>query len=190
MPIDLIKSQATAFPVMDPVITVSLEWDHALVGGVPVDADLSVAMLGGATGRLLSDRALVFYNNLLSEDGAIVHKGDAIEGGRMDETEVIEIALGKVHHAVAHLYVFITVYEYAVRDHGLADLPRAMFRVRRGSGGATMFRTMIPPEPLRHPADACLVGRFSRSTTGWTFESLWSPFVEGLADVVTRYGPA
>jgi tellurium resistance protein TerD len=190
MPINLLKDASTSIPAMDPIVTIAFEWEHVIVARKPIDCDLSIAMLDGMTGRMPTDRALVFYNNPQSEDGAVLHRGDALEGGRVDEAEIIELALGKVRPTVSHLYVFVTVYGHAEREHSLADLSRAVFRIRRGTSGATLLRMPIPPEPLTVAADACLVGRFSRTESGWMFEQQWAPFVGGLAVVVERYGPA
>lgn len=190
MGINLVKPSQSEFMVTDAVISVALEWEQRVVAGVPLDCDLSIAMLGGAAGdRLLSERGLVFYNNQRSEDGALFHRGDAVEGGRMDEAEVIELQLDKVNPSIFHLYIFATVYESGPRQHSLGDLRNAMCRVRRGAGGATLARLPIPPMPLAGAADGCLIGRVSRSSAGWQFVQQWSHFEGGLETVIQRYYP-
>jgi len=190
MAFNLRKLPTTGFAISDSSVSLAFEWDHATVNHLAVDCDLSVAMLVGSTGRMPTERALVFFNNTRSEDGALLHRGDSIEGGRSDEAEVIELSLNAVHHAVSFLYVFLTIYDAAARGHLLSDLPRSTFRVRRGNAGATLYRSQVPVEPLQAPADSCMLGRFLRSSTGWVFEPQWSPFVGGLESVVAQYGPA
>lgn len=190
MAINLVKPMQSEFMVTDAVISVALEWEQRVVAGVPLDCDLSIAMLGGAAGdRILSERGLVFYNNQRSEDGALLHRGDAIEGGRVDEAEVIELQLDKVNPSIFHLYIFATVYESGPRQHSLGDLRNAMCRVRRGAGGATLARLPVPPMPLAGAADGCLIGRVSRTSSGWQFVQQWSQFEGGLETVIHRYYP-
>lgn len=191
MAFDLVKRSAEQFAISDPVISVTLEWERSVVMGTPVDGDLSIAMLGGSAGdRMLSDRGLVFYNNIRSEDGALLHRGDAIEGGHADEAEVIELQLGKVNPDIWHLLIFVTVYEARARGHSIGDLSGATIRVRRGGGGATLMRAMVPPRPLTSRADGYLIGRVSRTADGWEFVQQAGEFLGGLQQVISKYGPA
>ena len=53
---------------------------------------------------------LVFYGKLASSDGAIRHGGDEREGDEKGDDEKIFIQLGRVHPAVAHIFVMINSY--------------------------------------------------------------------------------
>ena len=73
-PISLVKEK----PGMKHIVA-GLGWDEATISGVPVDCDVSVFLLG-ANGKLVSEEHFIFYNNLRSPDGAVVHTGDNRDG--------------------------------------------------------------------------------------------------------------
>ena len=54
-------------------VKVGLSWDPS--GDVEVDADASVFMLN-ESGKIPGETFFVFFNNLASGDGAVVHSGD------------------------------------------------------------------------------------------------------------------
>lgn len=191
MAFNLVKPSQSEFLITDAVISVSLEWEQRVVAGVSLDCDLSIAMVGGPSGdRMLSERGLLFYNNPRSEDGALFHRGDALEGGRLDGAEVIEVQLDRVHPSIYHLFIFVTVYESGPRHHGLADLHNALCRIRRGTSGATLARLAVPPVPLTGAADGCLIGVVSRVPAGWQFVQEGSLIEGGLETVIQRFYPA
>ena len=53
---------------------------------------------------------LVYFGKLSSSDGAIRHGGDEREGDEKGDDEKIFIQLGRVHPAVAHIFIMINSY--------------------------------------------------------------------------------
>src|ERR1700754_2169693 len=96
-PISLVKEK----PGMEH-IAAGLGWDEAIINNVPVDCDVSVFLLG-ANGKLVSDEHFVFYNNLKSPDGAVVHTGDNLTGAGDGDDEQIKIDLSKIDSKVAEI---------------------------------------------------------------------------------------
>nr|WP_315015333.1 TerD family protein [uncultured Campylobacter sp.] len=63
-------------------ILVGLGWDtNTSDTGAEFDLDAS-AFLVGASGKVENEKNFVFYNNLVSADGSVVHTGDNRTGGR------------------------------------------------------------------------------------------------------------
>ena len=73
-PIDINKIK----PGIQKIIA-GLGWDEATINGTPVDCDVSVFLLG-ANGKLVSDEHFIFYNNLSTSDGSVIHTGDNRDG--------------------------------------------------------------------------------------------------------------
>ena len=57
-------------------IVIGLGWDPRVTDGATFDLDGSAFMLK-SDGKVRSDSDFIFYNNLRSVDGSLVHAGDA-----------------------------------------------------------------------------------------------------------------
>ncbi|MGZ6816377.1 MAG: TerD family protein, partial [Mycobacteriaceae bacterium] len=73
-------------------VVVGLGWDVRTTTGVDYDLDAS-ALLCGANGKVLSDDHFVFYNNLTSPDGTVVHTGDNRTGEGEGDDEQLNVNL-------------------------------------------------------------------------------------------------
>ena len=94
--LNLAKGQNTDLSGAVPglrAVSVALSWDVTGIGG-PVDIDASAVLLG-ADGRGLSDQHVVFYNQLVSPDGAVRHLGDSTGAGQGVD-EQIDVDLGSL----------------------------------------------------------------------------------------------
>lgn len=70
-------------------ILVGLGWDaNSSDTGAEFDLDASAFLLG-ASGKVENDRNFVFYNNLTSAEGSVVHMGDNRTGAGEGDDEVI-----------------------------------------------------------------------------------------------------
>ena len=63
--------------------------------GAEFDLDAS-AFLVGASGKVENEKNFVFYNNLVSADGSVVHTGDNRTGEGDGDDESIKIDLAKI----------------------------------------------------------------------------------------------
>jgi len=76
--------------------TVGLGWDsNSTAGGEAFDVDASVFVLG-ANGKLPSDSHFVYYNNLQTPDGGVMHKGDNLTGAGDGDDEQITVDTSKL----------------------------------------------------------------------------------------------
>ena len=88
-----------------PKFTIGLGWDtNSSLSGVDFDLDASVFMLG-ENKKLVSDDYFVFYNNLSSPDGALVHTGDNLTGEGEGDDEAINVDLSIVDPKVSELCI-------------------------------------------------------------------------------------
>jgi tellurium resistance protein TerD len=89
-------------------VKIGLSWDPTSNGQSP-DADASVFMLDNS-GKMPSERYFVFFNNLISEDGAVIHSGDNRTGDGEGDDEEISINLTSVSPNVVQLLIVITIH--------------------------------------------------------------------------------
>ncbi|MCB1089086.1 MAG: TerD family protein, partial [Verrucomicrobiae bacterium] len=89
MPINLQKGQRE--PIHAPMFTIGLGWDtNSSSTGDNFDLDASAFVLGN-NDKLVSDGHFVFYNNLASPDGSVVHTGDNRDGEGEGDDEQIKV---------------------------------------------------------------------------------------------------
>mgnify|MGYP000290556489 CR=1 FL=1 len=88
-------------------VKVGLSWDPS--SDVEVDADASLFMLD-ESGKIPSEDFFVFFNNLTSGDGSIIHSGDNRTGDGDGDDEEININLHKVSGLVVQIIVVISIH--------------------------------------------------------------------------------
>ncbi|KAL1512166.1 hypothetical protein AB1Y20_005432 [Prymnesium parvum] len=93
-----------AAPQLPQTVVLGLHWD--VTDGVNIDLDASVIMLDANLKQL----DLVFFQKLVSSDGAVRHGGDEREGDEKGDDEKIFLELAKVHPAVAYIGLVINSY--------------------------------------------------------------------------------
>src|SRR4029450_11793219 len=71
-------------------VLVGLGWDVRTTTGADYDLDAS-ALLCDASGKVISDRHFIFYNNLTSPDGSVEHTGDNLTGEGEGDDEMINV---------------------------------------------------------------------------------------------------
>ncbi len=160
-------------------VRMGLGWDamkkKGLFGGmkeVSVDLDAS-ALLLSADRQVLE---IVYYGNLRSKDGSLMHTGDNLTGKGEGDDESIMVDLPRVPPAVAHIIFvvnsfsgqnFSQIENATARVVDSADRDRELVRYQlRGSGTHT----------------AIVMARLSRTGTGWTFTAIGTPGNARTAD--------
>ena len=96
-------------------ILVGLGWDtNSSDTGAEFDLDASAFLLG-ASGKVENEKNFVFYNNLTSADGSVVHTGDNRTGEGEGDDEAIKIDLSKISPNVKEIDIVVTIHEAAAR---------------------------------------------------------------------------
>ncbi|MBN2695002.1 TerD family protein [bacterium] len=95
MPISLVKGERINLTKENPglqKLKIGLSWD--MKPGLTADLDASILLLGD-DGKMIREDSIVFYNQLTSFDGAVVHSGDNRTGDGDGDDEVISVDLKK-----------------------------------------------------------------------------------------------
>lgn len=172
---DLTKRGATK-------ILVGLSWEQTVAGSAPVDCDASVVMLA-ANHKFPDEGSFVFYNNLLSTDGAVRHFGDSRDGAADGDDEVIEINLPNVSAAVEQMLFVVTIHEAAARRHNFGNVPSASIRIYKDAEELCNY-TMADGVAAD---DSVIIGSMQRSGAEWAFTSLGQGFSGGLQTIIDLY---
>ena len=90
--------------IIPPSITLGLAWD--ITNGKNIDLDASAIMLD--VNLNLIDK--VYFKQLKSKDGTVIHSGDEREGDAKGDDEKITVHLERIHPAVQHIGFVVTSY--------------------------------------------------------------------------------
>ncbi|RIY35170.1 TerD family protein, partial [Psittacicella gerlachiana] len=90
-------------------ILVGLGWDARQTAGEAFDLDAS-AFLIKADNKVRDDRDFIFYNQLSSVDGSVLHQGDNRIGDSDGDDEVLLVDLAKVPASIQRIVFTVTIY--------------------------------------------------------------------------------
>lgn len=125
--IDLQKGQRVKVEL--PKFTIGLGWDtNSSNTGVDFDLDASAFILG-ENKKLLSDEHFVFFNNLQSPDGAVVHTGDNLTGEGEGDDETILIDLSKISPNASEIVFVVTIHKADERNQNFGQVHNSLIRV-------------------------------------------------------------
>ena len=108
-------------------IMVGLGWDPRSTDGAEFDLDGSAFLLK-ADGKARSDSDFIFYNNLKSIDGAVVHAGDNRDGSGDGDDEKITINLKTVPPEIDKIAISVTIHEADARRQNFGQVAKAYIR--------------------------------------------------------------
>lgn len=118
---------------------VGLGWDAPeKSNGHNFDLDVSVFGLD-ASGKLVDDKHFVYFGNLRTASGSIVHSGDNLTGDGAGDDEQIRVYLDKLDPKVEQISVVVCIYQAAARGQNFGQVNRAAVQV------ATMDAAGNPP---------------------------------------------
>ena len=112
MSINLQKGQKVDLTKTNPSVVkyaVGLGWDANSNVGSDFDLDASAFILGTDKKRL-SDKHFVFYGNLQSPNGSVVHSGDNLTGAGDGDDETLNIDFSKLEAEADEIVFVVTVY--------------------------------------------------------------------------------
>ena len=166
-------------------VSVGLGWDPNDGSGHAFDLDASAFMLG-INKKLPQDEFLVFYNNQISIDGAIVSSGDDIDGTNSDgDDETLTVDLSKVDNRIQEIIFTATIYESERRKQNFGQVHNSYIRI---------YNTDTNEEIARYDLDedfsietAVEFGRLYRRNGEWKFEAIGIGYKGGLQFLVDKY---
>ena len=166
-------------------ISVGLGWEPRVTDGAEFDLDASVFIVG-ENGKVLNDNSFVFYNNLKSACGNIVHQGDNRDGQGDGDDEQIEVALSKLAADVKKLVFAVTIHEAETRKQNFGQVADAFIRVVNKADGKELARFDLTEDASTETA--MIFGELYLHGTDWKFKAVGQGFAGGLAPLAASYG--
>lgn len=188
MPVNLSKGGNVSLNKEAPglsKILVGLGWDPRVTDGTAFDLDCSVFLLNAAN-KVRSDADFIFYNNLRSLDGAVVHQGDnrTGEGGGDDEAVLVDLAnvAGDVHK----IQFAVTIHDAEARRQNFGMVGAAYIRVLNPDTKAEIARYDLSEDASMETA--MVFGEVYRHATDWKFKAVGQGYNGGLAPLARNLG--
>jgi tellurium resistance protein TerD len=166
-------------------MTVGLGWDTRVTDGAAFDLDGAVFLVK-ADGKVRTDADFVFYNNLKSTDGSVVHSGDNTTGAGDGDDETVTIDLTRVPADVEKIVLAVTIHDAEARKQNFGMVSKAFVRCVNASGNAEIARYDLSEDSSTE--GAMVFGEVYRAGADWKFKAVGQGFKGGLGPLAKSYG--
>jgi len=168
-----------------PKFTIGLGWDtNSSSTGADFDLDASLFLLGDNK-KLITDEHFVFYNNLISPDGAVEHTGDNLTGDGDGDDEQVKVDLSKIDAKVAEICIVVTIHEAASRRQNFGQVRNSFIRIVDAATDQEILKYEL--EEDFSIETAVEFGRIYKREGKWKFEAVGVGMKGGLQDYVNKY---
>ena len=166
-------------------INVGLGWDERSSDGAEFDLDASAFLLN-ESGKIRSDPDFIFYNNLSSTDGSIVHQGDELTGGGDGDGEVIAVDLTGIPSNVQRIAFAVTIHDAENLKQNFGQVSNAYIRVVNQTDDKEIVRYDLSEDYSTETA--MIFGELYRHSGEWKFKAIGQGFSGGLAPLAKSFG--
>ncbi|ENW04511.1 MULTISPECIES: TerD family protein [Acinetobacter] len=167
--------------------TVGLGWNPRVTDGQAFDLD-AIAFLVTESGKVRADNDFIFFNNLKSSDGSVVHNGDNRTGEGAGDDETLSVDLTKVPADVAKIIFAVTIYDGQGRNQNFGQVGDAYIRVLNDAGGSEIARYDLSEDSSTETA--MIFGELYKHGSEWKFRAIGQGFAGGLGPLAASFGVA
>ncbi len=166
-------------------ILVGLGWEARATEGVDFDLDASAFLLG-ENGKVRRDEDFIFYNQLASVCGSVVHTGDNRTGAGEGDDEALKIDLETVPEAITRIVVCVTIHEAEVRRQNFGQVSDAFMRIANLDDDREIARFDLSED--YGTETAMIFGEVYRYKGEWKFKAVGQGFAGGLEALCQQFG--
>ena len=166
-------------------LVIGLAWDPRATDGKAFDLDGSAFLLKG-DGKARSDSDFIFYNNLKSTDGSVIHAGDNTSGAGEGDDEKLTIDLGLVPAEIEKITFGVTIHDAEARKQNFGMISKAYIRCVDASGEKELARFDLSEDSSTETA--MVFGEIYRAGPEWKFKAIGQGFAGGLGPLARSFG--
>lgn len=166
-------------------ILVGLGWEARQTTGDDFDLDASVFMVQ-ENGKVRSDEDFIFYNQLSSTCGSVVHTGDNRTGAGDGDDEAIKVDLAQVPANIQRLVVSVTIHDADARRQNFGMVRDAFIRIVNLENDNEIARFDLSED--YGTETAMIFGEVYRHNGEWKFKAVGQGFAGGLEPMATSFG--
>jgi len=130
----------------------------------------------------------VFYNNLQSVDGAMVHTGDNRTGDAQGDDETIVVDLQKLSTMIDEVSFIVTIHEAQARKQNFGQVSKSYINVYNDATGDILAKYDL--EDDFSAETAVQFGSLYKKDGSWSFKAIGAGYNLGLDAFVSGYGAA
>jgi tellurium resistance protein TerD len=167
-------------------ITVGLGWEPNEGTGAEFDLDVSAIMID-SNRKMLNKDYFVFYNNLVSPDGAVTHTGDDPDGKSSDgnDDESLLIDLNKVNPSIQEILFVVTINDAIQNKQNFGQVRDSYIRLVDNSNGKEVMKYELGEDFSIETGIE--FGRLYRRNNEWKFDASGIGYKEDLAFFLSKY---
>jgi tellurium resistance protein TerD len=166
-------------------IIIGLGWDPRSTDGATFDLDGSAFLLKN-DGKVRGDSDFIFYNNLKSTDGSVVHTGDNQTGEGEGDDERLEIDLTRVPADIERISITVTIHDADARRQNFGMVSKAFIRCLNAEGEREIARYDLSEDSSTETA--MIFGEIYRHNGEWKFKAIGQGFNGGLGPLARSFG--
>jgi len=166
-------------------VIIGLGWDPRATDGAAFDLDGSAFMIK-ADGKVRADNDFIFYNNLKSSDGSVVHAGDNTSGAGEGDDEKVMVDLSKVPAEIDKVSFCVTIHEAESRKQNFGQVGKAYIRCLNADGEKELARYDLSEDGSTETA--MIFGELYRAGAEWKFKAIGQGFAGGLGPLARSFG--
>ena len=166
-------------------VVVGLGWDVRTTTGTEFDLDASAIVIG-ADGKVVSDKHVIFFNNLTSPDGTVEHTGDNLTGEGEGDDEQVKVNLAGLPAEVDKVVFPVSIYDAETRSQSFGQVRNAFIRVVNATGNAEIARYDLTEDASTETA--MVFGELYRNGAEWKFRAVGQGYASGLSGIARDFG--
>ncbi|HEX9173938.1 MAG TPA: TerD family protein [Telluria sp.] len=166
-------------------VLVGLGWDPRATDGAAFDLDGSAFLLK-SDAKVRGDNDFIFYNNLKSSDGSVLHNGDNTTGVGEGDDETLLVDLSKVPADIDKVSFCVTIHEAEARKQNFGMVGKAYIRCVNADGNAELTRYDLSEDGSTETA--MIFGELYRHGSEWKFKAVGQGFKGGLGPLARSFG--
>lgn len=180
------KFDLTKFNPHISKVIVGLGWDlKKYDSSAEFDLDASAFLLSHDD-KVINEESFIFYNNLKSPDGSVIHSGNCIDCLDTDDDEQIVVEFEKVPEDVKKVSFAVSIHEGDERDQHFGMVSNAFFRIVDAHTSQELFRFNINDSFSNKTA--AVLGELYRKDGTWSFSLVGNSFSGGLPKLCNNFG--
>lgn len=166
--------------------TFGLGWTENTNNGHDWDLDASVICLGTNDKVLDGDaKYFVYFNNLQTPCGGVVHSGDERTGRTVGIDEVVAVDVSKLNPGVKRLLFVVTIHDAVARNQNFGQVRDAVITVTDTKSGAELCKYDLTEN--FSVETAVTFGELYNKDGEWKFKAIGAGKTGGLAGYETEF---
>ena len=167
-------------------LTIGLGWDPNEGTGFDFDLDASAFLLNKDR-KLAKESHFIFYNNLESPDGSVIHTGDDPDGNSSDgdDDEAIIVDLKSLPTEIEEILIVVTIEDYEARKQNFGQVRNSYIRIVDDAKNEIVAKYELDEDFSIETAVE--FGRLYKRNNEWKFEASGIGYKEDLGYFVNKY---